>query len=447
MNAIRKQLKFEMLRDFPWQWAFWWVLLPNLAIVAMWPVGGPSMAAPMFFCGLMAIVASQRSSAILRVLAMLSIFLILLAFYATKSFNVGLGNIAMVDQYLVELRPAQSPEYLVAGVVLAIAMGLALRFGTRTRKFGSTSQFVMAIAAVALLVNADTYATAETRGSYKAKAPAGTPIDSAILQNHIGPSTVEADNLIVIIVESWGVPANDFDRAIDHQVWDTTALEGRYEVSRGISEYYGSTTNAEVREWCAVWADHMSFDFDNSVCLPEAFRRKGFATKAFHSFNDQFFRRGEWYPKLGFEEDYFDRELTKEGARFCDGVFPGVCDTDVPKIMAKHLKESKSERNLLYWLTLNAHLPVGSEHKLGSDDCKLGNAQWREDFPMLCRSYAVHQAVAKSIFEEINAEDFPEADILIVGDHMPPFFPRNIRTRFDSAHVPWLYLKNRAAGD
>ncbi len=444
---MEKRAKFELFRQFPWKWAFWWVLLPNLAIMAMWPIGGPSMAAPIFQSGIVALFASQIKSRAARAAAMAGIFVYLIAVYVTKSFNVGLKNILAVDQYLAELSPARSPEYVVAGLVLVLSLIFALRFGSRTKRFASRGEYIMAFAAVAMLVNVDTMATAGTRGSYKASAPAGTPIDSAMMQNGIDPATVKADNLVVIIVESWGVPNNSFDKWVDDAIWDTSALNSRYEVARGVSKYYGSTTNAEVREWCAVWADHLTFDFDNSVCLPKLFKRAGFKTSAFHSFNEEFFRRAEWYPKLGFDEQYFEPELRKNGAGFCDGVFAGACDFDVPQQLGQHLRESHSERNLVYWLTLNAHLPVAVDEQLGTENCRLGSAEWREAYPMLCRSHQVHKLVADSIYAEIMASDFPESDILIVGDHMPPFFPRNIRTRFDAEHVPWIYLRNRAAAE
>ena len=38
-----------------------------------------------------------------------------------------------------------------------------------------------------------------------------------------------------------------------------------------------------------------------------------------------------------------------------------------------------------------------------------------------------------------NAET--DADILIVGDHMPPFFQRKARERFDGDKVPWVFLR------
>ncbi len=443
-GRMRKYFELDLLREIPWHWVLWWLLLPNLAIIAMWPVGGPSMVAPILLGGLFALIAAQRNSRIVRVIAIAMIFAFIAAVYMTNSFNIDLVNVVHTHQYIGELDPIKSPEYLIAGLLFAISLISALVFGSVARKFSSWKQYLMALAAIGLLLIADAHFTAGTRGSYKAVAPPGTPIDSAVLQNGIRPDTLRAKNLIIIVVESWGVPNNPVDRQIDRDIWDTRQLD-RYTATRGISKYYGSTTNGELRELCGVWSDHHAFDFDNANCLPRQFSEAGFGTMAFHSFRSTFFGRWEWYPKLGFEAREFAPELAARGARPCSGVFPGICDADVPALLGERLRSSGAQRNLVYWLTLNAHIPVGPDDAIGTDRCILGTAEWRQDFPMLCRSYAVHKSVADAIFQEISAEDFPESDILIVGDHMPPFFQRTIRSRFDPAYVPWLYLRNREA--
>lgn len=439
--------KFELFRKFPAKWALWWVLVPNLAIIAMWPIGGPGMSSEILVAGVAALLASQSRFLWVRILTVIAMTAYLLSSYVAKSFNISLQNAGRIDQYLVELDVTRSPEYLVGVVVVIVSLALAMYFGSKTPKFKGRDQFLMAFVAVALLINVDTLATAGTRGSYKATAPAGEPIDSAFLQAGLNTKSLKAKNLVVIIVESWGVASDPYDAALDRAIWDATKLSARYSASRGVTKYFGSTTNAEVREWCAEWADHNTYDFDHPRCLPTEFVKNGFETFAFHSFNDEFFNRAEWYPKIGFQHQYFEDELIDSGARFCDGVFAGACDTDVPKLIGDTLRSSKSERNLVYWLTLNAHLPVDINKDLGTDPCDLGTAEWREAFPMLCRSYKVHQNVADAIYAEIMRDDFPQSDVLIVGDHMPPFFPRNIRTRFDAEHVPWLYLKNKPASD
>ena len=52
-------------------------------------------------------------------------------------------------------------------------------------------------------------------------------------------------------------------------------------------------------------------------------------------------------------------------------------------------------------------------------------------------------AIDKALVKEIVAPDFPATDILIVGDHMPPYLYRKSRLQFSSEHVPWLLLKWR----
>ena len=437
--------KFKLLRQFPLKWALCWVLLPNLAVMAMWAIGGPAMSAAIMACGLLAILVSHSRGKLLRAATMVLIFFVMIIEYTSLTFNLGFNNLLGSVVFLKEMDPTVAPEYFVGGSLLLVTLLLAVYFAPRTAQLVSREQKLMALAAVSLMATMDTVATAGTRGSYKASAPAGTKIDSAIIQNHIAPATVSARNLVVIIVEAWGVPNNAEDKAVFAQAWNPARWAERYDVRQGVSAYYGSTTNAELREWCGVWADHFSFDFDKAHCLPEKFRQAGFRTVAMHSFDGAFFDRTEWYPKLGFEKREFSYDLNKAGARPCGGVYPGVCDRDVPRLIGDYLRGSPEKRNLVYWLPVNGHLPVVPDQRLGTDNCNLGTAEWRRDFGLLCRNYQIHAQIADAVTAEIMKPDFPEADILIVGDHMPPFFTRAIRTRFDSAHVPWVYLRSKQA--
>jgi hypothetical protein len=90
---------------------------------------------------------------------------------------------------------------------------------------------------------------------------------------------------------------------------------------------------------------------------------------------------------------------------------------------------------------------VPADTELGTDDCRIGNAAWRDQYPMLCRGFELQRQLADSITTEIMKPDFPDTDILIVGDHMPPYFKRDMRVRFDSEHVPWIMLRRRQADE
>ncbi|MYL98876.1 sulfatase-like hydrolase/transferase [Novosphingobium sp. FGD1] len=433
------------MRQFSPAFAFWWVLVPNLGAVVMWVIGGPSMAFPMFVSGLLAILVCHSRAVWLRRLGVLACFATSLLMYVAYSFNLDFEKIAASLAYAGELNLGNSPEYVAAALILTMALAAALRFAPHTPRLSEGGQKLMALAAVSLLINADSVATAGTRGTYKMAAPAGTPIDSALFQTRIAPETLKSRNLVVILVESLGQPNNAHDRRLFDRAWGAHRWSARYAVSSGMTAYYGSTTNAELREWCSIWSDYDRFDFANAHCLPGRFREAGFATTAIHAFTGDFFDRQDWYADLGFDTALFKPDLLQQGASACGGVFAGACDVDVPRIIGKRLRASGDRRNLIYWLTLNSHLPVPSDPSLHTQTCHTDDPEWDARLPMLCRSYQIQQNLADAIAAEIMRPDFPEADVLIVGDHMPPFFPRALRSRYDTEHVPWILLRNQAA--
>lgn len=438
-------MRLEIARNFPWRWALWWILVPNIAFIAMWPIGGPAMATPMFVSGALAVLFSHWTHRPMRLVVATAIFAFNLLAYLAFSFNLGIKTMLGSVRFLPDLNPVKSPEYLVAGLLLFATLAVVLARAPNTPALRTRDHKFLAMGLVALLVNVDGMATAGTRGSYHMNAPDDARIDSAIIQNHITPAAVAGDkDLIVIMVESWGTPAAPDDRALFDQLWNPARWNARYEVKRGNSAYFGSTTNAELREWCGVWADYQSYDFDHANCLPSRFRAAGFQTVALHSFEGEFFDRELWYPKIGFDKALFSDDLKRMGAKPCGGVFPGACDRDVPKLIGGLLRQDPRQRKLIYWLTVNGHLPLPADSSLHTERCTLGTPQWREDFSMLCRTYEVQRQIADSVTAEIMRPDFPDADILIVGDHMPPFFPRHMRSRFDPARVPWIMLRSRS---
>ena len=78
---------------------------------------------------------------------------------------------------------------------------------------------------------------------------------------------------------------------------------------------------------------------------------------------------------------------------------------------------------------------------LDVDNCETHSAVLAADFPMICRQFALWNQMDDAIIREITAKDFPESDILIVGDHMPPYYDRHHRSQFAPDQVPWILLK------
>ncbi|MCT2399434.1 sulfatase-like hydrolase/transferase [Novosphingobium mangrovi (ex Huang et al. 2023)] len=436
---------FGLFRHFSPKFAFWWIVIPNIGAIAMWPIGGPSMAVPIAICGTIALLMCQFDNRTARRIGIVTCFALSVMMYVAVSFNLEPLKVVSSMQYVTDIDISRSPEYVMACVIILTALFLALRYAPNTPKLLTREQRIMAVVAIVLLIDVDWVVTAGARGTYKMSAPAGTPIDSAVLQNHIAPKSTSARNLIVILVESLGVPNNAHDRALFDRAWGKRRWASRYEYSSGTSAYFGSTTNGELRELCGVWADYDRYDFDKANCLPKKFRNAGFHTTAIHAYQGDFFDRQTWYPKLGFQDRLFEPQLRARRIGRCGGVFAGACDADIPALIGKRLRNSPYPRNFVYWVTLNTHLPVGADEGLRTEHCQLSDAEWNEAFPMLCREYMLQQRLADALEREIMRADFPEADILIVGDHMPPFFPRAMRERFDTENVPWIMLRSRAA--
>ena len=425
---------------YPWRWALWWFAFPNLVILAMWPVGGPVMQDWLRFSGLLAILFNRVTIPWLRRLLVPLLLLGAVYLYILAVFNLGYFSIMFALELVSDMRPLASPEYAVAGAILVLCMALAFVEPPKVERLEGALPIALAALTVFAVSQADYAINKATHGSYDRAPPPGTPFESAVSLNGITPASVRSRNLVIVMVEAMGQPRSDEDAAILARIWDRPEWRERFEVSHGATRYFGSTTHAEIRELCGRYAAFETFDFAAADCLPRRFAAAGFETHALHSFTGTFFDRLRWYPDVGFQEMRFSEQLIADGAGECGGVFAGACDRGVPQVISRTLA-ADDERHLVYWLTVNSHLPIVEAPSIGTDTCGFGTAQWRRDFPMLCRLYEIEQQISDALTAEIVSGGLADADILIVGDHNPPFFQRNIRTRFDMGRVPWIYLK------
>jgi hypothetical protein len=361
-------------------------------------------------------------------------------------FNIHPLDIWLLPPFLEEVRPWKSPEYLVAIGLFALSAGFALRQAPHVRRFTSIPAALLAFLAVLGIADVDQAATAATRGTYRAAPLPGQPFSSATHVSGLAKPPADGRDVVIIIVEALGSPTGAVEKALYQADWDRPDWRQRYDVGHGVVPYYGSTTNGELRELCGVWGEYARFDFTRADCLPSHYDKAGYESWAMHSFASEFFSRDEWYPKLAFEHLEFGPQLLKEGARKCGGVFPGACDEDIPALIGKRIKAARKPQ-LIYWLTLNSHLPVLADDRLGTKNCDFGPHDWASDNPHICRLFLLHHRLADAIGAMAMDPKLPPTDILIVGDHMPPFFDRGSRLRFDGTKVPWIYLKAKTGSE
>ena len=433
----------EELKRFG-NWVLVWIILANIGFMALWFSGAPPRHFDIVYAGIAGLVV-KRMPFLIRYVT----FVGLLGWSALKFvgglFNLSMDSLIYSLQFFAEIKPSNSIDYIAAAVAMAVTLILAWKLLKRDQNFSRTPLLIAAVGLVIGLAATDIWMGRDMRGHYFRSAPEGAVFGSATESTGFATRADGKRHLVLIVVEAMGLPHNnpEMDKLLFAPLTGNASVRSRYEISQGTAPYYNSTTAGEIRELCGRWGDFYDLvDRKDSNCLPAMFARKGYSTEAIHSFTGSMFKREQWYPNVGFQKAEFKSDLTGAGARKCGGVFPGACDRDVPKQIAAQLKAAEKP-TFLYWLTLNSHLPVPPGLNLNVDNCARVSKFLAAEFPQICRQFAIYHDVETALAREIVAEDFPDADILLVGDHMPPYFDRHHRTQFDPANVPWLYLKRK----
>jgi hypothetical protein len=244
--------------------------------------------------------------------------------------------------------------------------------------------------------------------------------------------------MLVVLSESWGKLADDVAERMILEPVDTPAIAAKYEVSHHTVRFGGSTVPGEFRELCGVATTSVSprpEQVPAGTCLPAQLRSLGYQTVAAHGFSGAFFNRQAWYPAVGFSEAYFARELSDAGvgpAR-CGSVFRGLCDADVFSWLVRTFPDTGT-RQFLYWVTLNAHMPVTPQTGM---DCSLSEAL---KAPTICSLAALNRAVLQTVADWAVSDSARDTVIVVVGDHPPPLANSRTRQLYDPDVVPYVVL-------
>ncbi|MFN3943688.1 MAG: sulfatase-like hydrolase/transferase [Allosphingosinicella sp.] len=423
-------------------WLVCWLLLPNIGYWLLWLIGGPPRPTAIVLTGLLGVL-THRSPFWVKLTAFVGAMLFSALVFISALFNLSVGSLFYSLRFAAELNPSASLEYIVCAVAVLLTLVAAWRLLRRPTELVAARRWVIAVCAVFVTASADVAMSYGDRGSYKRIAPAGAPFTSAVSGSRLLDVADGERHLVLVMVEAMGQPADPALRRRLVDLWARPEVRERYEVVTGETLFYGSTTNGEVRELCGRWGDYPALiERADRRCLPGLLAARGYHTSAWHSFQGSFFDRLKWYPNIGFEEMRFAPELIRGGADVCPGVFPGACDRDVPRLIGERLKSAEAPE-FLYWLTVNSHLPVVESEQLNTDHCARFDPAMAEDFPMACRLFQLFDETGRALAHEVTQPDFPATDIMIVGDHIPPFFDRQHRNLFEPDRVPWILLRAR----
>ena len=164
-----------------------------------------------------------------------------------------------------------------------------------------------------------------------------------------------SSRILLVVNESWGETIKP-----EHQKKILEPIYQRAEkldfIQQGAFNFLGATVAGELRELCHKQPTTFNLKAsDNSEfidCLPNQLKQLGYTTSANHGAMSILYDRSSWYPKAGFEHLYFFEQLQNSGT--CKA-FSGRCDTQlIPEIKKQLLA---SDKNFVYWMTLNTHAP------------------------------------------------------------------------------------------
>src|SRR5205085_1149063 len=338
-------------------WLLCWLVLPNAAYWLLWIVGGPPRAFAILVTGAVGILVHRAGFGVKFAAFLACVFMSAMLFIASL-FNLSIWSLVHSVEFAAELKPSASIEYIVCGVALAGTLAAAWRLLRRPKVFARPIHIAAVISEVLIAASIDSVVTASSRGSYGRVPAEGAYFTSAVGKSGFAGAAAGKRNMVLIVVEAMGEPADPALRSRLVNLWARPEVRARYDVITGDTLFYGSTTKGEMRELCGRWGDYPELEGRKDAgCLPARLAAAGYGTQAWHSFKGTMFDRSDWYPNIGFQTMRFGPEIVAAGASRCPGVFPGACDRDVPQQIAAVLKASKTPQ-FLYWLTFNSHLPV-----------------------------------------------------------------------------------------
>ena len=270
------------------------------------------------------------------------------------------------------------------------------------------------------------------------------PSATALALNHLRdyPPRSNQPNVVLVLVEAWGVPSDPALRRALDQPFSDSALLAHYNVLRGTVPFEGHTTSGEARELCGTRLG--SFFTEGTPqqlerCVPAEMRRAGYSTLAVHGYSGEFFDRVGFYPKLGFEDIWFHDRLHAAGLPDCAGSFFGSCDDAIAAWIGERLGNPSDKPLFVYWVTLNSHLPILAPPTLKwPPSCDI-SAITRNDFAV-CGWYQLISVVIQSVHDlALGPVDRPTI-FIVAGDHAPPFDTDDERAKFSAAQVPYFIL-------
>ena len=256
-------------------------------------------------------------------------------------------------------------------------------------------------------------------------------------------SSEAAPNVVLILVESWGLALDSHLAGSLTAPYDDPRISRKFQISYGSVPFTGLTLPGEARELC-----HSTLGFGilrasgetARQCMPAYFHARGYESVALHGYVGQMYNRNALYPNLGFDQVWFGPDLRKLGLPNCRGAFPGICDGSIASwIGTSLLNEDHGKPRFIYWVTLNSHLPIPATPDL-QDDGVCATQPALRNSAALCSWFRLVREVHQAVQQAALGPSARPTVFLLVGDHAPPFGEPQLRGMFSSTQVPYVLL-------
>ncbi|MBR0817177.1 sulfatase-like hydrolase/transferase [Bradyrhizobium liaoningense] len=421
--------------------------MPNLVSLAtmtsLVDIGLPPRSVAIALYASIAILA-RRIPFILTV----TLFLAALSFDVVQTlslmFGLAVSDLTAAVDHAKRINFFASPLYLalIATLVITTVATLAcLRSRTTLVKANIPVLFFLAQAFGVL----DYVSNASPHYHFGSTMGRNEPVHSAAeVSGFRQAAGIEGNNVVLVIVEGLGYLQDQNARArIAEPLYDQS-LRRDYIVTSGKTVYFGSTTSGEMRELCNTRTFYTEYvQSDTGACLPDLLAAQGYRNIAVHGFAGGMFERERWYPTIGFDQELFREELVKTTHRVCGSAFAGACDADLAPVISAVSREAgkQGKPRFIYWLTLNTHIPVAPGQALTDFHCGIDGGAFGR--PKVCRMAELWHDVFAVVAKIARDPAVAPADILVVGDHAPPFWSRHDRAQFEPGQVAWYRLQPR----
>jgi phosphoglycerol transferase MdoB-like AlkP superfamily enzyme len=276
-------------------------------------------------------------------------------------------------------------------------------------------------------------------------APSAAALAIHFATHSPGENAREMPNLVIILVESWGLAS---DLSVNESMlrpYSQPDLVARYEVLSGTVPFFGSTVAGEGRELCG---SRIGFYLGAASarelqgCVPDRLAASGYSTLALHGMNGLIFKRRNWYSTIGFQEIWFHDGFKRQGLPDCLGAFIGTCDAAIAEWIGHRIEKPSTKPDFVWWVTLNSHLPVLVPSPVPNPaSCTFSSTLSQQ--PALCSWYQTVANVQRSVAKLALSKSSRPTVFAIVGDHAPPFSNSVLRSQFSWNVVPYVLLVPR----